>query len=126
MTNIENAVALIHTFASGDVEKAKNLLAEGYIQHNLAYGTGRDAFISSVAALASAPVKTTVNKSVHLRTAIRFSYRQFTTLQVRASKSLLTFSVLTKTARLPSIGIISQQRQIQIPPAEHRLMARWN
>lgn len=61
MTNIENAVALIHTFASGDVEKAKNLLAEGYIQHNLAYGTGRDAFISSVAALASAPVKTTVN-----------------------------------------------------------------
>lgn len=39
----------------------KNLLAEGYIQHNLAYGTGRDAFLGSVTYLASAPVKTTVN-----------------------------------------------------------------
>ena len=37
------------------------MLAEGYIQHNLAYGTGRDAFVGSVAYLASAPVKTTVN-----------------------------------------------------------------
>lgn len=60
-TKIENALALINTFASGDTEKAASLLAEGYIQHNLAYGTGRDAFVSSVAYLASAPVKTTVN-----------------------------------------------------------------
>ncbi len=30
------------------------------IQHNLAYGTGRDAFLGSVEYLASAPVKTTV------------------------------------------------------------------
>ena len=37
------------------------MLAEGYIQHNLAYGTGADAFIGSVEYLASAPVKTTVN-----------------------------------------------------------------
>lgn len=41
-------------------ETAKDLLAEGYIQHDLAYGTGRDAFVGSVAYLASAPVKTTV------------------------------------------------------------------
>ena len=60
MTNIEKALALINTFATGDTEKAVSLLAEGYIQHNLAYGTGRDAFVGSVAWLASAPVKTTV------------------------------------------------------------------
>lgn len=61
MTNIQKALELIGTFASGDVEKAKSLLVEGYIQHNLAYGTGRDAFAGSVSDLALAPVKTTVN-----------------------------------------------------------------
>ena len=61
MTNKEKALALINTFVSGDTEKAKELLAPGYIQHNLAYGTGADAFAGSVAYLASAPVKTTVN-----------------------------------------------------------------
>ena len=58
--NIQKALELIGTFASGDTGKAKSLLAEGYIQHNLAYGTGRDAFLGSVEYLASAPVKTTV------------------------------------------------------------------
>lgn len=61
MTNTEKALALINTFATGDTEKASELLAEGYVQHNLAYGTGRDAFVGSVSYLASAPVKTTVN-----------------------------------------------------------------
>lgn len=61
MTNIQKALALINTFATGDTETAGSLLAEGYIQHNLAYGTGRDAFVGSVVYLASAPVKTTVN-----------------------------------------------------------------
>lgn len=61
MNNTQKALELIHTFATGDTEKAKSLLAEGYIQHNLAYGTGRDAFVGSVAYLAAAPVKTTVN-----------------------------------------------------------------
>lgn len=60
MTNKDKAISLINTFATGDTEAAKNLLAEDYIQHNLAYGTGRDAFIGSVAYLASAPIKTTV------------------------------------------------------------------
>lgn len=60
MTNIQKALELINTFATGDTEKAASLLAEGYIQHNLAYGTGRDAFVGSVAWLASAPAKTTV------------------------------------------------------------------
>ncbi len=61
MTNKEKALALINTFATGDAEAAKNLLAEGYIQHNLAYGTGRDAFLGAVEYLASAPVKTNVH-----------------------------------------------------------------
>lgn len=60
MTNIEKATALINTFATGDTATARNLLAEGCIQHNLSYGTGQDAFIGSVEYLASAPVKTTV------------------------------------------------------------------
>ena len=60
-TNTEKALALIGTFASGDTETARELLDENYIQHNLAYGTGEDAFIGSVEYLASADVKTTVN-----------------------------------------------------------------
>ena len=59
-TQIEKALALINTFATGDTEMAKELLAEDYIQHNLAYGTGRDAFMESVEYLASAETKTTV------------------------------------------------------------------
>lgn len=61
MTNKEKALELIGTFASGDSVKAKELLAKDYIQHNLTYGTGADAFIGAVEYLASAPVKTTVN-----------------------------------------------------------------
>ncbi len=61
MAQIEKAKDLINTFATGDTEKAASLLAEGYIQHNLAYGTGREAFVESVNYLASAPIKTTVN-----------------------------------------------------------------
>ena len=57
---ITKALDLIAAFASGDADKAASLLAEGYVQHNLAYGTGRDAFVGSVRYLASAPVPTTV------------------------------------------------------------------
>ena len=60
-TQTEKALALINTFATGDTDTARSLLADGYIQHNLAYGTGADAFIGSVEYLASADVKTTVN-----------------------------------------------------------------
>lgn len=59
-SNIEKALSLINSFASGDTSVAASLLTEDYIQHNLAYGTGRDAFIGSVEYLASAEVKTTV------------------------------------------------------------------
>lgn len=60
MTNKEKALSLIGTFATGDTERARELLAAGYIQHNLAYGTGAEAFIGAVSYLASAPVKTMV------------------------------------------------------------------
>ena len=60
MKNIEKALALIGTFASGDAKAAAELLDKDYIQHNLAYGTGRDAFVGSVEYLASAPLPTTV------------------------------------------------------------------
>lgn len=53
----EKALALINTFATGDTDTARSLLADGYIQHNLAYGTGADAFVGSVEYLASADVK---------------------------------------------------------------------
>ena len=61
MTNIQKAKALINCFSTGDVSMARSLLKVDYIQHNLAYGTGREAFCGSVAYLGSAPVKTTVN-----------------------------------------------------------------
>lgn len=68
MKNTEKALELINTFATGDAEKAASLLAEDYMQHNLAYGTGRDAFVGSVQYLASAPVKTTLTTSALMRT----------------------------------------------------------
>lgn len=52
MSNIQNALKLISTFANGDAKEAESLLAADYIQHNLAYATGRDAFVASVNALA--------------------------------------------------------------------------
>ena len=60
-SKVDAALALINSFASGDTSVAENTLTESYIQHNLAYGTGRDAFVGSVEYLASAEVKTTVN-----------------------------------------------------------------
>jgi predicted SnoaL-like aldol condensation-catalyzing enzyme len=59
--NMKKAIDLINSFATGDITVAKNNLTEGYIQHNLAYATGRDAFVGAVEYLGSAPEKTTVN-----------------------------------------------------------------
>ena len=53
-SNVDKALALINTFATGDTETAAQLLDENYIQHNLAYGTGEDAFLASVEGLAAA------------------------------------------------------------------------
>ena len=60
MTNKEKALALIGTFASGDVELAKSLLAPGYKQHNLAFGTGAEPFLAAVGGLRQAGQKTLV------------------------------------------------------------------
>ena len=59
-SNVDKALALINTFATGDTETAAQLLDENYIQHNLAYGTGEDAFLASVEGLAAADAETTV------------------------------------------------------------------
>lgn len=45
---------------AGDTSVAKEILQEGYIQHNLAYETGKEAFIGAVEYLGSLDVKTTV------------------------------------------------------------------
>ncbi|MBR0276972.1 MAG: nuclear transport factor 2 family protein, partial [Clostridia bacterium] len=58
--NKEKALALIGSFASGDTSVADEVLADGYIQHNLAYGTGKAAFISAVEGLKATGVPTTV------------------------------------------------------------------
>lgn len=59
-SQIDKALSLINSFSTGDTKAAQNLLAKNYIQHNPAFGTGRDAFIAAVKGLASAPTKTTV------------------------------------------------------------------
>lgn len=59
-SQIDDAIALINSFASGDTAVAQELLKEDYIQHNLAYGTGRDAFVGSVEYLSAAEEETTV------------------------------------------------------------------
>ncbi len=58
LTNIEKAKALIGCFATGDAKTAKELLKPDYIQHNLDYATGAEAFIGAVKYLGSVPVKT--------------------------------------------------------------------
>lgn len=60
MKNIQKALNLINTFATGNTEEAANLLAPDYIQHNLAFVTGRQAFVEAVNGLAQAPIKTAV------------------------------------------------------------------
>lgn len=58
--HIEVAKALVQSFVTGDVEVARKRLTSGYVQHDLAFGTGRDSFISAVNGLQLARVQTTV------------------------------------------------------------------
>lgn len=124
MTNIEKALALINTFATGDTEKAASLLAEGYIQHNLAYGTGRDAFVGSVAWLASAPVKTTVQNirafedgdKVFLQTVYNFA----------GAGEQVAFDIFRFDAdgKIAGTGTIWRRRLLPTHPATPRSTAR--
>ena len=52
MTNIQKALELINTFADGDTGKAKNLLAEGYIQHNTGIADGLSGLGAALSDLA--------------------------------------------------------------------------
>lgn len=60
LSKVKKAEALVNTFATGDTQTAKALLASGYIQHNLSYKTGEKAFLQSVKQLSQAKTKTTV------------------------------------------------------------------
>ena len=51
MTNKDKALALINTFATGDTDAAKNLLAEGYIQHNTGIADGLSRLGAALEAL---------------------------------------------------------------------------
>ena len=51
MTNKDKALALINTFATGDTDVAKNLLAEGYIQHNTGIADGFSGLGAALEAL---------------------------------------------------------------------------
>ena len=51
MTNKDKALALINTFATGDTDAAKNLLAEGYIQHNTGIADGLSGLGAALEAL---------------------------------------------------------------------------
>lgn len=60
-TQIDKAKNLINSFTTGDTTVAKALLTDDYIQHNLAYETGKDAILKAIEYLGSAKIKTTVN-----------------------------------------------------------------
>ena len=51
MTNKDKALALINTFATGDTDAAKNILAEGYIQHNTGIADGLSGLGAALEAL---------------------------------------------------------------------------
>lgn len=59
--NIEKAQSLINSFATGDSSIAKELLLEDYIQHNLDFETGAQAFIGAVEYLGSLDAEYKVN-----------------------------------------------------------------
>ena len=63
MTNKEKALALINTFTTGDTEKAKELLAPGYIQHNTAIADGLSGLGAALAAMAEQGITMVYNKT---------------------------------------------------------------
>ena len=63
MTNIEKALALIDTFATGDTKKAASLLAEGYIQHNISIADGLSGLGAALAAMAEQGISMVYDKT---------------------------------------------------------------
>ena len=63
MTNKEKALELIGTFVSGDAAKAKELLAEDYIQHNTAIADGLSGLGAALEAMAKQGIQMVYNKT---------------------------------------------------------------
>lgn len=63
MTNKEKALALINTFATGDVNKAKELLANDYIQHNISIADGLTGLGAALEALAKNGIQMIYDKT---------------------------------------------------------------
>ena len=63
MTNKDKALALINTFATGDTDAAKNLLAEGYIQHNTGIADGLSGLGAALEALGKQGIQMIYDKT---------------------------------------------------------------
>ncbi|MDO4908419.1 MAG: nuclear transport factor 2 family protein [Corynebacterium sp.] len=59
-SDVDKALALINTFATGDTDLATSLLASNYKQHNLTVADGAEGFINAVEGLKAANVPVTV------------------------------------------------------------------
>lgn len=103
-SNIDKALALINTFATGDTETARELLDENHIQHNLAYGTGEDAFISSVEGLSAAETATTVENNRAFEDGDYVFLQNVYNFAGAGEQVAFTSSASTQTARSPSTG----------------------
>ena len=66
MTNKDKALALINTFATGDTDVAKNLLAEGYIQHNTGIADGLSGLGAALEALGKQGVQMIYNQTYQI------------------------------------------------------------
>ena len=80
---------MIDTFATGDIDTAKELLAGDYIQHNFAYGTGR--------------IKVQVNL-LHLPTSVNF--HQNITVIKGVNQNIVFFDLTISIARNASCHIV--------------------
>lgn len=63
MSNIQKALDLIGTFATGDTELAASLLGEGYIQHNTGIADGLSGLGAALEALAAAGIQMVYEKT---------------------------------------------------------------
>lgn len=63
MSNIQKALDLIGTFATGDTELAASLLDEGYIQHNTGIADGLSGLGAALEALAAAGIQMVYDKT---------------------------------------------------------------
>ena len=87
------------------METAARLLDENYIQHNLAYGTGEDAFISSVEGLSAVETATTVENIRAFEDGDYVFLQNVYNFAGAGEQVAFTSSASTQTARSPSTGM---------------------